>query len=138
MLTAIKNLVASVPPMVIAVIVLVIAAVLFWLWRRRSAPKVQTAPPMPMPVEEYSTNQMAVADANAAMYASTVRDGLDQENSTVGPIMTPAAPGDIQPSDVMPDDIYDREDDGDDQNGDDGEYDDGGEYGDDDEYEPME
>ena len=155
MLSAIKNFVASVPPAVIAIVVLAVAAVLVWLWRRRSAAKH---------AEKYHQmdhrNQMAVADANAAMYASTVRDGLDRERSTVAPIMIPAVSGDIEPTDVVPDDIYDREDDGmgggeydDGADGDgeydgaggDGEYDgtdgdDGadGEYGDEGEYEPME
>ena len=136
MLTAIKNLITSVSPAVLAVAVLAVVAVLVWLWRRRSAAKVQTAPPMPRPLDgEYEKmNQMALADANAAVYASTVRDGLDQEH-TVAPIMIPVAPGDIQPSDVVPDDIYDREDDG---AGGDDEYVGAGEYDDEDEYEPME
>ena len=158
MLSAIKNFVASVPPAVIAIVVLAVAAVLVWLWRRRSAAKSHATPPKH--AEKYHQmdhrNQMALADANAAMYASTVRDGLDRERSTVAPIMIPAVSGDIEPTDVVPDDIYDREDDGmgggEYDDGADGEYDDGGEYdgtGGDDmdgeygddmdgEYEPME
>ena len=149
MLSAIKNFVVSVPPAVIAIVVLAVAAVLVWLWRRRSAATSEKYHQMD------HRNQMAVADANAAMYASTVRDGLDRERSTVAPIMIPAVSGDIEPTDVVPDDIYDREDDGmgggEYDDGADGKYDDGGEYdgtggddgadgeyGDEGEYEPME